>query len=443
MKKPDFFRTGSQSLIAGGAQQGFAILHFLLIARWLTVESLGTWAMFLTLTSFVEMARLGLIQNAIVRFGTQYAEEKPQIATAALMLSVGASILGAAFLLILSFILRGVFNMPDLPYLLSGYLCLCVINAVLRLFDGLKMAEQDFLTAAISASIFGGLFLVFTIFFKLFTHNLTVFSLLYCQMVASILTLFTVFLFNIRHLSFGAFHIEWVKRLLDFGRYGMGTNLASMVFQRADILILGSFVSPASLAVYNVATRIITYLDFPLNQLGLALLPKMASQVSANSNNKGQITEEILKMYEKTVASLLALTLPLTLGAFLGAKILVVLLAGSAYHDAAPLLQIMLVASVVKPFGRVFGIFLDAIGKPDWNFKMLIISMCVTLFFNVLLIQPHILGGTEGAAWASALSVIITILIGQMVLMRHFPIRFQTIFNQILPTYKFILKQRF
>jgi O-antigen/teichoic acid export membrane protein len=287
------------------------------------------------------------------------------------------------------------------------------------------------------------LFLIFTIIIKIFTQNLTVFSLLYCQISASVVALFIVFFLKIRHFKFGMCRIEWVIQLFLFGRYGMGTNLASMIFQRADILILGSFVSPASLAVYNVATRIITYLDFPLNQLGLALLPKMASQVSATSNNKGQITEEIFKMYEKTVASLLALTLPMTLGAFFGAKILVVLLAGSAYQDAAPLLQIMLVASVVKPFGRVFGILLDAIGKPDWNFKMLIISMVVTLFFNLLLIQPHILGGTEGAAWASALSVIITIVIGQMVLIRHFPIRFQAIFSQILPTYKFILKQRF
>ena len=439
MKKPDFFRTGSQSLIAGAAQQGFAILHFLLIARWLVVESLGTWAMFLTLTSFVEMARLGLIQNALVCFGAQFPDEKPRIATAALALSVVASIFGAALLLVICFLLRGVFNMPDLPKLLLGYVFLAAINAILRLLDGLKMAEQDFLTAAFSASIFGGLFLSFTVFIKILTSDLTVISLLYCQIAASILTLFIVFILKIRYFKFGAFQIKWVKQLFNFGRYGMGTNLVSMVFQRADMLILVSFVSPAALGIYNVATRIITYLDFPLNQLGLALLPKMASEVIQN----GERQTETFKMYEKTVATLLALTLPMTLGAFFGAKILVGLLAGSAYHEAVPLLQIMLIGSIVKPFGRVFGILLDAIGKPDWNFKMLIISMLVTLFLNFLLIQPQILGGTEGAAWASALSIVITIFIGQMVLQRHFPIRFHSIFNQILPTYKLILKQRF
>ena len=240
MKKPDFFRTGSQSLIAGAAQQGFAILHFLLIARWLAVESLGTWAMFLTLTSFVEMARLGLIQNALVRFGAQFPDEKPRIATAALTLSVVASIFGAALLLIICFLLRGVFNMPDLPKLLLGYVFLAAINAILRLFDGLKMAEQDFLTAAFSASIFGGLFLSFTVFIKILTTDLTVVSLLYCQIAASTLTLFIVFILKIKHFKFGTFQIKWVKQLFNFGRYGMGTNLVSMVFQRADMLILNS-----------------------------------------------------------------------------------------------------------------------------------------------------------------------------------------------------------
>lgn len=432
MVKKDFIRSGSHAMIAGIAQQGFAMLHFLLIARWLTVESLGTWAMFLTLISFVEMARLGLIQNALIRFGAQYPNEKSQIATAALILSVGLSVLGAILLLILSFILRTIFDMPDLPHLLAGYIFLSFINALLRLLDGLRIADKDFLTPAISAAIFGGAFLLLTIIMYVFNQQLTLYALLYSQIVASVCTLLIIFTFIKRVPTFGSVNRVWLSRLFSFGRYGMGTNLASMIFQRADMLILGSFVSPASLAIYNVATRIVTYLDFPLNQLGLVLLPEMAA-IS---------TVETHKMYEKTVAMLLAITLPITIMAFLGADILVTLMAGKEYGAAVPLLQIMLLASLVKPFGRVFGIFLDVIGKPDWNFKMLLVSMFVTFTLNIALISPYFIGGTEGAAWASALSVIVTICIGQLLLVRRFPIRLQSIMHHIIPTYRFILKKR-
>jgi lipopolysaccharide exporter len=429
MKKSGFLRSGSHAMMAGLAQQGFAMVHFLCIVRWLAPEALGTWGMFLTLTSIVEIVRLGLIQNTLVYFGTHEPAEKPRIIAASLVLSVGISIIGALILVLVSFLLRGVWQMPNLPVLMLGYIVLAVLNALLRLIDGYNMIQQEFKTAAFSALLFGGINLVLTVLIKQVKGFVDFYDLIFVQIIATFLNLLFIgkpFL-HLLHGFKNEIKMDWLKRLVLFGRYGMGTNLCSMLFQRTDILMLGAFVSPIGLAVYNVAIRIVNYIDFPLNSLGLALLPKL-SAAHHDENPEG-----VARLYEKSVGWLLAITVPMTIFVFLGAKYIVWLVAGEMYMEAVPLLQIIAILGLVKPWGRLFGVLLDAIGKPQFNFKMLLFSMFVTVLFNVLLIPKF---GIQGAAWASGLAIFTTILSGQILLARLLPIKALNAVTHILPVYR-------
>ena len=437
MKNAGFLRSGSHAMLAGLAQQGFSMVQFLCIVRWLAPDALGTWTMFLTLTSIIEIVRLGLIQNTLVYFGTHEPEEKPRIIAASLVLSLGVSFIGALLLSLIAFLLRGVWQMPNLPILMLGYIVLAVLNALLRFIDGYKMMEQNFKTAAFSALIFGALNLVLTISIKQTKGFIDFYDLIFIQIIAAFLNLLLVgkpFL----HLLTGFkknIKTEWLKRLILYGRYGMGTNLCSMLFQRMDVLLLGAFVSPIGLAVYNVAIRLITYIDFPLNSLGLALLPKLSAAHHddniANPDKNG--TEGVARLYEKSVGWLLAITIPMTVFVFFSAKYIIWLMAGETYMEAVPLLQIIALLGLVKPWGRLFGVLLDAIGKPQFNFKMLLFSMFVTILFNVLLIPQF---GIQGAAWASGLAIFTTILSGQILLVRLLPIQALNAFKHILPVYR-------
>lgn len=432
MLKNSFFRSGSLAMVAGLAQQGFALLHFLLAVRWLTPEALGTWTMFLVLVSFIDMARLGLIQNALVHFGTHKSDEKPQVLTAALTMSVGVNLLGAIILLILSIILKDVWQMPDLPILILNYTLLAILTGVLKFIEGARIMEQDFKTTAVSSTLFGFNYVLFTIILKLFKSDITGLSLLWLQIPAVALTLAIVGYMNRKNLKLGQLKKEWLQKIVAFGRFGMGTNLCSMIFQRADVILLGAFVSPAALGIYNVATRIITYLDFPLNALGLALLPKIAAEHQISG------FEGVIKLYEKSVGWLLAMTLPIAIVTFFGADIIIHLMAGDKFSEAAVLVKILALAGLVKPWGRLFGITLDAVGKPHWNFRMLLVSMAITIIVNLILIPPF---GIVGAAIATSLSVIITISIGQILLHKWLPVKILSSFEYIMPTYQAILKK--
>ena len=432
MQKPNFFRSSSHAMVAGAAQQGFALIHFLMVVRWLTPADVGAWAMFLTLTSFIEMGRLGLIQNSMVHFMTHNPDDRSRIASAALILSIVSSIIGALILLILSYLLRGVFQMPDLPTLMLGYVILTVLNAALRFFDGWQMTLHNFKTSMLTASIFGATYCLLTVFVKLYFNILSIELLVLLQIPASLAALFVILKSNIKQINFAPINIFWLKKLLNFGRYGLGSNLSSMLFQRVDILLLGAFMPPAAIAVYNVASRLISYIDFPLNMLGLVLLPKIATE-----NRQGG-TEGVIQLFEKSVAGLLAFTIPVTLFTIFGAKYLVIIVAGEKFLDATILVQILAFAGIVKPWGRLFGVTLDAVGKPEWNLNMLIFSMFVTILFNAVLIPRF---GNEGAAVATTSAIFVTIGVGQLILRRWMNVDFRRTIYGVLPAYRMIFSK--
>ncbi len=464
MKNHSFFRSGSYSLIANGAQQVFALLQFMLVARLLTPSLLGEWAMFLTLVSLVEMARLGLVQNALVHFLNHQPEQKEQWATNTLLLNIGVLVLGTLLLTLLSPFLSQLWHMTHLFNLFLIYLCLAPILGFLRTLEGLGMANSDFRPMLISSIVFGLFYWILLKFapiiiklfnFEPFIHSTFGFDpngilhppiLVFLQFIPTISAIICVCFMTNNRLKLGKIDFFLLKKMFNFGRYGMATNLCSILFQRADLFILGAFATPSSIASYNIATRLISYIDFPLNALGLAIMPKLA-QIHQNSN-----TASVARFYEKSVGFLLALILPIVIMSFLGASYIINLFAGASFVGATPLFQILLLATIVKPFGRIFGVTLDAIGKPIWNFRMLLMSMFITLVINFVFIN---IWGTVGAAIASTLSIVITISIGQLLLIQWLPVRFIFICKSIPENYllsfkllknfnvNFLMKQNF
>ena len=81
-----------------------------------------------------------------------------------------------------------------------------------------------------------------------------------------------------------------------------------------------------------------------------------------------------------------------------------------------------MLACLVKPLGRVFGLTLDAIGQPQVNFQMLMISLVINVSMNLILIPVY---GVMGAAIATSSSILITVSIGQLHLRKILDIHFK------------------
>ena len=132
--------------------------------------------------------------------------------------------------------------------------------------------------------------------------------------------------------------------------------------------------------MYNVASRVINYIELPLTGLSQMLYPKVAE--AFNSQGKTAVA----RLYERTLAVLLAAMIPFTGLIMLFAKNILHALAGPQYVSSAPLLQILLLAVFPKIWGRLFGITLDAIGNPRLNFFVLAGSMVSNVLFSLALV---------------------------------------------------------
>ncbi len=419
MKKGNAYwlKAGSYAMLGHGAQLGFAFLNFLLLVRIWPERDLGVWTLYTALTAFAEMARMGLTQNGTISLSKKHPGETPLILSAGIALNLAAGLALGLLLAAAAPVLGILWSAPELLSLAWLYLPFALLYGTARYFDNAHILRDDFKGVFWSKLAFGALFSGALWWQK---DGLTLQEAAMWQNAAAALSLAVFLLYRPQYLRFGALQRQWIGRLFQFGKYAMGTNLFSMLYNKLDVMLLGALLNPAAVAMYNVASRVINYIELPLTGLSQMLYPKVAE--AFNSQGKTAVA----RLYERTLAVLLAAMIPFTGLIMLFAKNILHALAGPQYVSSAPLLQILLLAVFPKIWGRLFGITLDAIGNPRLNFFVLAGSMVSNVLFSLALVPWW---GNMGAAFAVLFSVIVNVTVGQRLLSNIIPIRQANIFK--------------
>jgi O-antigen/teichoic acid export membrane protein len=429
---PSWLKSGSYSLLSYGMQMGLGFIAFLLLIRLMPEREFGVWVLFLTMTSFADMGRLGLTQNAIIKFCVEQRTATGSVLTTGLLLNTLCSFVLTALLLLLSGPLGSLWSAPELTSLLWWYLPYALLEGTARYLDFAHIAHHDFRGVFWSKTAYGislllGIGLLWHAYGQAPLHWLPI-----VQVAASVPSLLTNSFYMPQRWQWGRPSLEWMGRLFHFGKYVLGTNFSSMFFNKMDIMMVGAFLTPAAVAMYNIATRITNYMEVPMTGIAQSVYPRIAG---ANAKGGGA---SVAALYERAVGLLMATLLPLALVVLLLSRPLVVLLAGEQYAEAAPLLNILIVAMLAKPWARLFGITLDAIGRPRLNFSLLLASLAVNVVFNLLLI-PRL--GMAGAAYASWLSIWGIAIAGQLIISRILPISQRNIWRQVWAFYRRPIRQ--
>lgn len=422
-----WFRSGSYSLLGYGSQLGFAFFAFLVVVRLLPEYEFGVWVLYMTVTSFAEMARIGLIQNGLVKFCAEAPENYGRIISAGLLLNTLAGLSLALLLIGLGYPLGRLWSTPELARLLWWYLPYVLIFGSARFIDFVHMARGDFRGIFFSKFAYGFLFLAMVLGYWYWYGSLDLFWLPLLQIVAAAVSLIIILNYRRRYIRLDTLDLEWVARLFHFGKYVLGTNFSSMLFNKMDLMMVGAFINPVAVATYNVAARISNYMEAPMTGIAQVIYPKMAEA----NREKGEAL--VTALYEKSIAVLMSLMLPFTIGVLLLAKPVVVLLAGASYAGAAPVLSILVIAIFLKPWGRLFGITLDAIGRPRLNFQVLALSLLLNIGLNLLLIPPY---GIRGAACATLIAIWTNIIAGQIIIRRILPVDHWKIVREMFALYQ-------
>lgn len=390
----------------------FGVGSFILLIKVLTKPEYGIWTTFLVIATLLEVSRNGLIKAPIIRFLNDCEEpDKPHIFTASFIINVSVALLGAALMLLLNDFAAVQLNAPQLSTLLTYYAFTTLLLSLFFQFEFIQQAYMDFSGIFWAYFVRQGSFFLAVIYLLIFDVTIDKLTFLIIAYTASIaLGTITSYFYVKEILNFSnKISWRWIKDLLNFGKYTFTTSICAVILRSTDQLMIGSIINPAAVASYNVSVRIANIIETPSMAIAEVVFPKSVE----NMRQKG--IAGVKELYEQSVGGLLALLIPTVAIVLLIPDIIINVTSGGKYQEAIPILQVTAVISLLIPPSRQFANVCDALGKPQWNFYLVLFSTLLNLVFNYLFIHEF---GTIGAAYATLLTFFISVTISNIILKR-------------------------
>jgi len=398
-------------------------ITMILAHKALTKQEMGVWALFMTITSIIELIRQGLVKTALIKFINSSSEDDHKyIVGAAFFLNFIITIITALFLFVFTPFLAYFFKAPQLGSMLY----------LLQLGLLIMIPFSHFEWLMYSKILFKGLF--WTYFFRQGITLGLVFIVFLNNNKISLNTLVVIYDMGLligAIVSYGyikriiensfVFSKEWVLRLFHFGKYVFASGLSTLVFRSADQIMLSPLLGTVTFnASQNIAMRFINLSDLPSQTLGDILFPKSAQ--TDNSNNPSKIKY----YYEKTVGASLCVVVPMVLFVLLFPKAIIYVLAGPQYYDAIPYLQLVAFSSITLAFLKQYGVIMDSTGKPFINLITTTIIAIVQVSLLYFFIKHY---QFIGAGYALLISHFIGFCITQFLLYKLYKINFLNAFK--------------
>lgn len=404
------------------------------MVRYYSKEVFGVWALFVVITSVVEMSRSAFIQNAYVRFFSQPETDQGKLLMASLVLNLASTLFFIVVMAGLIPVLQRFWNTEEIGGLILWYCLTSLILVPFTQLNYLEQANKSFQGVFWSSTIRQGVFFITVIVCSIFFPGLPLMFFAAVQSACALLGLLVSWRMSGRFLP-GNLVIDRaiVSKLFRFGRYILGTGVASTMGKNADQIMLGA-VSHSTVALYNAGVRILNFIEIPSLSISNIAYPRIAERV--NREGKPAAAE----MYEKTVASMVGIILPVVVGIVLFPKLILLITAGRQYLDAAPVLTMMACAGILYPFNIQVGSVFEITGKPHISFYINMGSNIINVLLNVVLIARY---GAVGAAWSMIITTVTIFVVSQFLLRRQIGVDLGRFVGRLLEFYPMAIKEAY
>ena len=431
-----WIKSGAFSLFEKGAGLIFGLGSLFILVRIYIDDktTFGLWLTFGIVCAIIDVGRAGLQQNALVKYLSAAVQEKNKkeqglITTASLFNNIIITAIVICVLYFLGSLIESVFkDTYGLAELLKIY---CLTSFFLMFFQQFNFVQQSFFKfdgIFWSNLVYKGSFFAFVLFLYFRNEIPPLSQLAWFQVFAAIAAALVSWLFTRKFWQFATkLDFNWVKALFNFGIFGFGTNMSTMLHKNLDRIMLGSLIGPAALAVYEWAVRLTLLIEVPTFSVASVVYPKSSQRV-ANGDHSS-----LKELYEKSVGAILAIILPFVILVFLLAYPIILILATSAYVEAVPVLRITMIFALFIPYAVMFGTVIDSMGKPKLNFIFTAAGFLINIVANYICITNF---GVIGAAYGTLFSWGILTIAGQIVLYNLLGVIFYKPFTHIIPFYK-------
>jgi O-antigen/teichoic acid export membrane protein len=226
---------------------------------------------------------------------------------------------------------------------------------------------------------------------------------------------------------------ESVIKLLNFGKYSMGTLISTSLLKSADTFILGlvPILGIDSVALYSIPLKLSELLEIPLRSFAATLYPRMAK--ASNCAKRTVLSA----LYHDYTGMLFYFFLPILIFCELFAYPLVLIFGGEQYLAAVPIFRLYILYGLFLPFDRITGVGLDAVGAPKYNLLKVVVMAAINIGGDLAALL--VFKSLYAMAIVTIVNTFVGAYIGYVVLNRYIPIRFSQIFVR---GWKFILAKK-
>ncbi|MFC0320186.1 MULTISPECIES: lipopolysaccharide biosynthesis protein [Olivibacter] len=412
------------SLLGTGSMSVLTFLFSAVLYRFMEIEEIGIWFFFQTTLAFFDMFRQGFLSTAFVKFyaGATFKRQRQLVGSTWIILggiTSSAIVIDLISLLFIHYIkdasLRNFISYFSFNFVASlpMIIAMCLAQAQLR-FDRLLSIRL------IQISL---LIISFVALILLKRNDLQ--HLMYINIFASVCT-------SLRCLIKGWTGIHYIKfstkkaisELFNFGRYTVGTIISANLFNVTNATLINFILGPSHLAIYNLGTRLMEIVEIPLRSFVATAMPMLSKYY-----NQG-LKHEVVRTTQKYIGTITLSIIPALLFALLFADLAMGIIGGSQYyhnptgHTAGNIFRLFVLFALFYPADRFLAVMLDAIHKPEINFRKILIMLCMNL--SVGGIGLYVFQNIYVIVFANTLPVLVAIFLSLKAVNKHYaPFRLQ------------------
>lgn len=414
----------------------FGVVSYIILVKKVfpTAKEMGIWALFLTIFSLIENTKQGLLRNPMIKFLSEpgYVNHRNKVQSSSLISNILFSTIVVGLLFFGGRFFAGLLNVPELYQLFQLGILIIIVLIPFNHLEVLLQAHFRFKAIFYGYLCRQGFFMISVIILLL--HNkqvLTLINLVKLQIISQSLGT-VILLYFARKYLYRRFETDKRTMLLmfNYGKYVFGTNVFSSMGKSADQFITARLISADVVAYYNIVARINNLMDVPSFAIADVLFPKNVEAMATSG------PEKVRYYFERMVGTILSILIPLSILIFLLPHFFISILAGSRYYSAIPILQIVILFSILRPFSYQFGTTMDAIGKPALNFWVNLLVMILNYGFMYFGLRYT---GWLGAAYGADAAAIVSFLIMYFVLKKVVGIQIRETIKWIWKSYVEIL----
>lgn len=207
------------------------------------------------------------------------------------------------------------------------------------------------------------------------------------------------------------------KSLYEFAKYSWAGSIRETSWLWTDTLVLGLFVAPAFVGIYELSWQISGVLFFAASAISSTLFPNISSLAV-----RGEYAE-IRTILEEALVYTGILAIPGLIGGIIFAEQLLGVF-GEEFALGSLVLGILILARVFHSYEVVFGKIINALDRPDLMFRVDTVFIALNVVLNVVAISVV---GWVGAAFATVSAMILRTMLTyrylRMTMNFSFPIR--------------------